>query len=326
MSSGSSRPEHPSAGLQPADVATWDHDGAIARSAAYRHALWLETGGLPQGEPGPGFARVENAMPEMPELAQQSPPRPAAIARLTAAARGPRALLLIAAGVAGVASGMLVSGHDLLPDGRPLLEHAWRTAATLMPGAMEAERSALAGATLTSTAQAGTIAVAARATPAAYAPPPRLAAPAPAVASAPPPQPPATARRRPGAEVFEGELIEGVVLAAALDDVPAWQAAALQQPARAEPAAPAVEHPAAYRVQLATLRDRRNAGPVWRDFASRVTPLAGRLERYVTAAETAHGLRYLVQVGPFADEPGAIALCDRILQKGGDCVVVPPSS
>ena len=117
------------------------------------------------------------------------------------------------------------------------------------------------------------------------------------------------------------------MLAAALNDVPAWQAAALQQPARAEPAAPAVERPApAYRVQLATLRDRRNAGPVWRDFASRFTPLADRLERYVTAAETAHGLRYLVQVGPFADEPGAIALCDRILQKGGDCVVVPPSS
>ena len=93
------------------------------------------------------------------------------------------------------------------------------------------------------------------------------------------------------------------------------------------PAPPVVEPLApAYRVQLATLRYRRNAVPVWEKFVSRLGPLSDRLERYVTTAETAHGQRYLLQVGPFVDAPHAGALCDRVLQSGGDCVVVPPSS
>jgi hypothetical protein len=79
-------------------------------------------------------------------------------------------------------------------------------------------------------------------------------------------------------------------------------------------------------VQLATLRYRRNAAPVWQGFVKRNGPLADSLVRYVTTAETAHGRRYLVQVGPFADARGAGAMCERILEEGGDCLVVPPSS
>ena len=477
-SAGRLQPDHPGTGFHPADVANWDHDGAIASSEGYRNALWFEVGGIPQGEPDPGFGPLQVV----------SAPAPA---RSIARTYGSRALLLAAAGAAGLASGVLVSGDRGLPDWHPLVDRAWVMAASLVPGA--AERDSLAGATLTSTAEAAAVAVAPRATPAAYAPARRFAALAavpvvePASVSlsasvnAPPSEAPVAAVRRPSAGVFETELVQGVVLAAALSDVPARldaappavappaptaapapaiveplapaaesleqpmlepvappavepvalstppaivgplapAAAPLEQPmlepvapptvepvalstppAIVEPLAPAaepleqpmlepvappaveraalstppaiigplapaaepleqpmlepvappavepvalsappvVELPAApaphsaepaapsYRVQLATLRYRRNALPVWEKFVRRFAPLSERLERYVTTAETVHGQRYLLQVGPFADAPQATAMCERILRKGDDCVVVPPSS
>ena len=124
---GSLQPDHPGNRIEPADIATWDHDGAIASSEAYRHALWFETGGVPQDEPALGFVPLHNAA--------------AAAGSPGSGRRGRRALLLAAAGVAGVASGVLVSGSAGLPDWRPLLDQARVMAASLVPGAAEPARS-----------------------------------------------------------------------------------------------------------------------------------------------------------------------------------------
>jgi len=79
---------------------------------------------------------------------------------------------------------------------------------------------------------------------------------------------------------------------------------------------------AEYRVQLALLRNQRNAKYVWHDFVARFGPAAKKLHRYVFATQTARGTRHLVQVGPFADEGQAEAMCSKLKQRGGDCLVV----
>ena len=122
------------------------------------------------------------------------------------------------------------------------------------------------------------------------------------------------------------------------------QLAALVEPApaRAEPAqspAPptksvtpsttpvAVPPPAAtpaspYRVQLALLRDEQNVKYVWHDFVDRFGASAKDLHRYVFPTQTAKGVRHLVQVGPFGDQDHAEAMCNKLKERGGDCMVV----
>jgi hypothetical protein len=77
-------------------------------------------------------------------------------------------------------------------------------------------------------------------------------------------------------------------------------------------------------VQLALLRNPRNAAPVWRSFVKALGPLAPRLERFVETTRTKHGLRHLVQAGPFDDAGAAEAVCQRVIAARGDCFVVPP--
>jgi SPOR domain len=79
---------------------------------------------------------------------------------------------------------------------------------------------------------------------------------------------------------------------------------------------------AEYRVQLAMLRDKQNVKYVWHDFVAQFGPSAKDLKRYVFPTQTAHGTRHLVQVGPFADEDHATAMCSQLKQRGGDCLVV----
>ncbi len=89
-------------------------------------------------------------------------------------------------------------------------------------------------------------------------------------------------------------------------------------PAPATSRAPTEE----YRVQLAMLRDKQNIKYVLHDFVAQFGPSAKDLKRYVFPTQTAHGTRHLVQVGPFADEDHAQAMCSKLKQRGGDCLVV----
>jgi hypothetical protein len=77
-------------------------------------------------------------------------------------------------------------------------------------------------------------------------------------------------------------------------------------------------------VQRALLRNPRNAAPVWRSFVTALGPLAPRLERFVETTRTKHGLRHLVQAGPFDDAGAAEAVCQRVIAARGECFVVPP--
>jgi cell division septation protein DedD len=79
---------------------------------------------------------------------------------------------------------------------------------------------------------------------------------------------------------------------------------------------------AKYRVQLALLRDEENVKYVWRDFVAQFGPSAKDFHRYVFPIRTAHGIRQLVQVGPFEDQDHAEAMCAKLKQRGGDCFVV----
>jgi hypothetical protein len=120
--------------------------------------------------------------------------------------------------------------------------------------------------------------------------------------------PPAHARR--AADGFEG-----VILSATMEQT-------LDPPPEPAPLPPAATAP--YRVQLALLRNPRNAASVWRSFVKALGPLAPRLERFVETTRTKHGLRHLVQAGPFDDAGAAEAVCQRVIAARGDCFVVPP--
>jgi hypothetical protein len=92
------------------------------------------------------------------------------------------------------------------------------------------------------------------------------------------------------------------------------------------PAASADAPAARYRVQLALLRDEENVKYVWHDFVAQFGPAAKDFQRYVVARKTASGIRHLVQVGPFPDQDHAEAMCNRLKQRGGDCLVVEQPS
>jgi uncharacterized protein len=116
------------------------------------------------------------------------------------------------------------------------------------------------------------------------------------------------------------------VLAAATAGIPSAVIVRAAPPAPL-PTAVGVDPPAApWRVQLALLRNPRHADAVWRSFVQRLGARTRGLERHVLPTRTAHGLRHLVQAGPFADAGAAEALCQRLLAAGGDCLVVPPPS
>jgi hypothetical protein len=88
------------------------------------------------------------------------------------------------------------------------------------------------------------------------------------------------------------------------------------------PAAAVPAPTAKYRVQLALLRDEQNVKYVWHDFVAQFGPSAKDFHRYVFPIKTAHGIRQLVQVGPFEDQDHAEAMCAKLKQRGGDCFVV----
>ncbi len=98
--------------------------------------------------------------------------------------------------------------------------------------------------------------------------------------------------------------------------------AAVPPPAAAAPATPTAQ----YRVQLALLRDEQNAKYVWHDFLARFGSPAKDLHRYLFTTQTAHGVRHLLQVGPFGDQDHAEAMCNKLKERGGDCLVVRQSS
>ncbi len=68
-----------------------------------------------------------------------------------------------------------------------------------------------------------------------------------------------------------------------------------------------------------------NAPAVWRRLRQSQSDLLGGLQHQVRRVDRGEqGVLHLLQVGPLADAEAAKALCDGLVERGVDCLVVKP--
>jgi hypothetical protein len=79
-----------------------------------------------------------------------------------------------------------------------------------------------------------------------------------------------------------------------------------------------------YRVQLAAVREQDDVQRAWADLVNRLGSLVAGHEPYYERAETANGVFYRIQLGPFASEGDADRLCSEVQQRNASCFVVLP--
>jgi hypothetical protein len=330
------------------EAEAWDYDEARANSEAYDE---LELRLRREHEQGPRFDRfqaaIADAPPPMADLEVEPRARRRRVAGWLHAGHTGRfwlsALWLVGAAGAGMLAGLVstdlvalalnsgaaseVAAPSMISQattpaaptrvaGQPALakdDHpAIAPIASPPPLPPEVTWSEIASRTVESTPP-----VAAR-----IAAPPAPAAAVPAMPAAGPTRPATVAATEPDPAVAD-------VTTAPADRQPAPAPPPAASEARVTtPLAPAAAPApgAEYRVQLALLRDKHNAKYVWQDFVAKFGPSARDLHRYVFPTRTAHGTRHLVQVGPFADETHAEAMCEKLKERGGDCLVVRQSS
>jgi cell division septation protein DedD len=77
-----------------------------------------------------------------------------------------------------------------------------------------------------------------------------------------------------------------------------------------------------YRVQLAAVREQADARRAWDLFMLDLGPILSRYQPYFERADTANGIFYRVQVGPFASAEAAETTCDELKQRNASCFVV----
>ncbi len=326
---------------------TWDYDEGRATPEAHDQQGLP----LPDRQESPRFGRfraaVADAPPAMPAPRGPSQVCPPADLTWRDAARTLRfwssVVWLVSAACAGVLAG-IVSTDIVALALNPAAPSVLATQLATASSASRPARPAAAPASVTMLAEA-----AARPTPS-----PEQAVPSntTVAAVARQPEPLAAEDQPPSAASQPAALQPAALPAVAVEPAPDLPAAATQPPAAAAapaaaadqaepgptpappPAAPAarVAAPVApasanapsaeYRVQLAMLRDKQNVKYVWHDFVAQLGSVAPELKRYVLPTQTAHGTRHLVQVGPFADQDHAEAMCSKLKRRGGDCLVV----
>ncbi len=327
---------------------TWDYDEGRATAEAQD----LQGSPLPDRQESPRFGRfraaVADAAPAMPGPRRPSRVRPPADLTWLDAAKTLRfwssVVWLVSAAGAGVLAGIVSTDIVALA----LNPAAPSVLATQLATASSASRPAgpaAAPASVTTAAQAAarpapspeqavpsntTVATVARQLeplaaedqPPSAASQPAALQPAPlppAVAVEPAPDLPAAATQPPAAAAAPAMVADQAERGPTPAPPQAASAARVAAPvAPASANAPSAE----YRVQLAMLRDKQNVKYVWHDFVAQLGSAASELKRYVLPTQTAHGTRHLVQVGPFADQDHAEAMCSKLKQRGGDCLVV----
>jgi cell division septation protein DedD len=77
-----------------------------------------------------------------------------------------------------------------------------------------------------------------------------------------------------------------------------------------------------YRIQLAAVREEADARRAWDLFLVDLGPVLGGLQPFIERAETANGVFYRVQIGPFASLQEAESLCDQLKQRNASCFVI----
>jgi cell division septation protein DedD len=81
-----------------------------------------------------------------------------------------------------------------------------------------------------------------------------------------------------------------------------------------------------FRLQLVAVRDEAAALRAWDMFRGRHAGVLGVLEPAIERVETASGVLYRLQAGPFRDRAAAEAACEELKRQNGDCFVVNPRS
>jgi SPOR domain len=77
-----------------------------------------------------------------------------------------------------------------------------------------------------------------------------------------------------------------------------------------------------FRIQLAAVRGEEDARRAWNLFMVDLEPVLSTVEPIFERAETANGVFYRVQIGPFASQETAESLCDQLKQRNASCFVI----
>ena len=157
------------------------------------------------------------------------------------------------------------------------------------------------------------------ATTTAAAPAPGRAAPA-----APPAKPATEAPPAPAGtstEVRPAGAVTGAPASEAQAPAPPTATAALSG-AGAPISPPPVVPDGDFRIQLAAVRGEEDARRAWNLFMVDLEPVLSTVEPIFERAETANGVFYRVQIGPFASQETAESLCDQLKQRNASCFVI----
>ena len=77
-----------------------------------------------------------------------------------------------------------------------------------------------------------------------------------------------------------------------------------------------------FRIQLAAVRGEADARRAWNLFMVDLGPVLSTVEPIFERAETANGVFYRVQIGPFASQETAESLCEQLKQRNASCFVI----
>jgi SPOR domain len=161
---------------------------------------------------------------------------------------------------------------------------------------------------------------------------PETAAAAPPTAAASPVTPEAedetpAATGPPDTAASESEEIRQASALRAPPEVETTPRQPVEEAPAARPAAPQERRQLAaiedrYRVQLAAVRGEADARRAWNLFLADLGDVLGDVQPFFERAETANGIFYRVQIGPFASQDAAESRCEDLKQRNASCFVI----
>ena len=77
-----------------------------------------------------------------------------------------------------------------------------------------------------------------------------------------------------------------------------------------------------FRIQLAAVRSEADAQRAWQLFMGDLGFMLADVEPIFERADTAHGVFYRVQIGPFASQEAAESLCEQLKRRNASCFVI----
>jgi hypothetical protein len=160
----------------------------------------------------------------------------------------------------------------------------------------------------------------AEAAPSAAAPAPSPA-PTPPQVAAEPPAPAETPDRAASQEVREARALDAPPEVAPAPP-PVAEAPATEPPAARQPPRQVAAVEDRYRVQLAAVRGEADAHRAWDLFMADLGDVLQDVQPFFERAETANGIFYRVQIGPFASQAAAEGRCEDLKQRNASCFVI----